>query len=1393
MMSTLFLYLLPLAALPVIFHLLFKGRVRVKRLPTLMFFTRIDPKMNSRRKIFKWLILLLRCAFLALLILALGRPVLQQLRAPGQSAARVVILDNSASMQGGGVGGSSLWQSALERGGDILRTGRGDDLSAVIGVVEDGFTKPSGLAATEKTERKLGAMQVTDGAGSIEKALERAVAMLSEHGSMTRQIHLISDFQKNQWQGVKPNVDSDITVVLHPLRHGQRSGSAVSIRGVGIGSGLRLAGQNVAVQLKLRADAGVSERIGFGYWQNNGMSGKAYAQVEGGREVLVGALLKDVLPGMNWYGLRLENHSGVSEAFGVFAAMDKRRVLLALSQERGRFIQRAFSPEGSGRLSGVVSEYVAPADLPGRLSDADVALVVVDAGGLNTVNGLKEFAARGGSVLVLPGSVNANIKSAEWHGGEYAGSAKTGKDIRLQLEDGSSVLSGVGGSELSGLGNVRINKMAKLELGKGSRVILATTDGQPVLSVKNYSEGRVILCSLNLDGTDSNFAYKPSFVVLMQSLVRLATGSGDDSRMHNVTAGKAINIAGLGGTLQVQELTAGSSTKLELKGLRSIPRRGVYAVQSKGGVWYVGVSPDFAESDDEYLELPEHKFSGLGEYKIAPLEGGAGLASWLSGLEGGFQLYPYLLVVALIMFALEGWLASGGGYAKSQKDVGARGCMALMVVNWYPAFDPAITVLIVLGLLIVTGMSVRKLYLNRGARIAVLIGVVRFLVLALLILAVFDPSFTVPSTKEHKSRVLLMVDDSESMSVARGESTRYAGASSAASKLVRDLPEFDFTFGVFDEQAKIVGQLPKQPSTSGTDFGRLYSWLRQVHAGGGFDHCVIISDGGDELPDVSEFPEFGVSILAVGASGGNDNVFIKELSAPSTVEPGEKILAKVILGADFTSNKFSGSLKNVTVNFERMEGDGKWKKLERKKIDLSSGSAALEFVSPVSGRGRFKYRVRLGKIAGDYNSFDNERAFTVESTDKKIRVLYFTTEFGRSYSSLRSALRTDAGVEFNALIRTVGGRYIYRKPSNSKGEMLKSFPDSVKELKEFDCIILGSFPADSLTRQQYKAIAEYVQSGGGLILMGGIHLAQLFSTDLKQILPWQQGNDAGLLSGEFDLRFSDPVAPSLQGFAKAVKDNNASLRSLSVVGSSSLMTEVLMSSMAMKREVPVLSLRQIKQGRVIGLATDSLWQLAQINAAMSKAVTDFWRQQIRSAARSEGKGGALAVSWDKPVYRPGERAEGEIVYSGDERVAFRAQLAGGGGKVSPQITTKSKNQAGISLNFPVGGEYRLNVQALDGGRVVGNIEQVFDVTLGLAEGAAIAVDIAGLERFAKSGGGIYASLSDYDDFRNRLRKNLQVRRKTENVRLVSYGPWYLVALLLCVCAEYYLRKRKGLV
>ena len=104
-LTPLFLVGLAGLAVPVILHLIQKERKNVVHFPSLMFLRKIPYQSVRRRRIRHWLLLFMRLAALALIVLAFARPFLRrsEIGASATGAREVVLLvDRSYSMGYGG-------------------------------------------------------------------------------------------------------------------------------------------------------------------------------------------------------------------------------------------------------------------------------------------------------------------------------------------------------------------------------------------------------------------------------------------------------------------------------------------------------------------------------------------------------------------------------------------------------------------------------------------------------------------------------------------------------------------------------------------------------------------------------------------------------------------------------------------------------------------------------------------------------------------------------------------------------------------------------------------------------------------------------------------------------------------------------------------------------------------------------------------------------------------------------------------------------------------------------------------------------------------------------------------------------------------------------------------
>jgi hypothetical protein len=195
-------FLLGLAALavPVLVHLTHRERKTVLRFPSLMFLERIPYQAVRRQRIRNILLFALRCAAIALLVLAFARPFLARRSALfGASAGArdvVILLDRSYSMAYG-----DRWTRARTAARRVVDGLSGEDRGAVI--YFDDAAAATGPLTSDRPALLAAIDSARPGAGGTryDAAMRLAGRILGDTARPRREVVLISDAQRAGWSG----------------------------------------------------------------------------------------------------------------------------------------------------------------------------------------------------------------------------------------------------------------------------------------------------------------------------------------------------------------------------------------------------------------------------------------------------------------------------------------------------------------------------------------------------------------------------------------------------------------------------------------------------------------------------------------------------------------------------------------------------------------------------------------------------------------------------------------------------------------------------------------------------------------------------------------------------------------------------------------------------------------------------------------------------------------------------------------------------------------------------------------------------------------------------------------------------------------------------------------
>jgi hypothetical protein len=192
------LFFLPLAALPLVIHLLRQNRARVITFPSVILLRSTRTKTWRRSRLQEWLLLLVRTMILLLLVMLMAGPSvkadLPSWLAPRETTLALVI-DNSASMSAI-EGDSSLLSQVRSSALKMVSTLSPDSRVSVI-CGSQGNKILCGLADPAEAARQAASIEQTDLGTDLAGAVLEADAVLENAGRTEASILIFSDLRKN--------------------------------------------------------------------------------------------------------------------------------------------------------------------------------------------------------------------------------------------------------------------------------------------------------------------------------------------------------------------------------------------------------------------------------------------------------------------------------------------------------------------------------------------------------------------------------------------------------------------------------------------------------------------------------------------------------------------------------------------------------------------------------------------------------------------------------------------------------------------------------------------------------------------------------------------------------------------------------------------------------------------------------------------------------------------------------------------------------------------------------------------------------------------------------------------------------------------------------------------
>jgi len=768
--------------------------------------------------------------------------------------------------------------------------------------------------------------------------------------------------------------------------------------------------------------------------------------------------------------------------------------------------------------------------------------------------------------------------------------------------------------------------------------------------------------------------------------------------------------------------------------------------------------------------------------------------------QSSWDLWTIVCIVAALVLALHAaikrpWEHQG----KHQADIiacllGATGILGTVAVLLVPPLRSPTCGLIWTFLLlsIVSGTFYRSLTTRLGRwRSGVLLGM-RIISLALLVPMLFEPVVRFVSTEKPQRPLMLMVDNSGSMSVpdVQNGPTRIQSVWQA---LRPQLPRLEqhfvpqiFSFATSASELKTPEALATLVADGkSTDLvGAVSTALSNATRDDAI--VVLISDGQDNTsPDVvgairaSRRP---INTVVVGSDQAEPaqmaNVAVDDVSAADDFVVGHESKIKALIR--------STALPDRVVDVKLAEVDAQGTPIGEVKTQklvlqpLPQGQP-VELPYKPTAVGVHRIAVWIDPIPGERTTADNRQEFQGLALDPRIKVLYIEGRVRPEYRELSRALNRDPNVELSTLLRIQQDRFA--AGGSVEGEPFTQMPTTPAQWKKFDVIILGDLDSSFLPPAQQSAIEQVIGDGGGLMMLGGestLGPGGYAGTAIEKTIPVNVGGkDAAQEKSEFVPRLTADGAshPAMEGltdwFGVEANPGTKTLPTLLgnvVVAGAKDSAEVL--AIHPDRPGPdgkpqvILAVEQYGKGRSAVFTADTTyrWYLPLRGMGQDSPYNRFWGQLVRWLAgedvRNRQRGAGVEALLNKSAFQLGETVHVRAMIrdeSGDAtryaQVNIALQRAGASGKPEQMPMPPVESHTGMySVEIPglANGDWTAEIVASKDGKELGRETIKFSVLPPADEMMKIAANPKLMAEIASATGGFAYPLSQFNDLADQL-------------------------------------------
>lgn len=744
------------------------------------------------------------------------------------------------------------------------------------------------------------------------------------------------------------------------------------------------------------------------------------------------------------------------------------------------------------------------------------------------------------------------------------------------------------------------------------------------------------------------------------------------------------------------------------------------------------------------------------------------------------------------------------------------------IADSYPLV--ALLAAVLIGLLWI-GPTGRRLTKGRRWTLAL----IRLALVLLIVGAGLRPTLVYSTSKKQPATVALMIDQSRSMSVADMASGRSRWdfvasaldqASPSLKRLAADIELNAYGFDVQTQRLIVEGGrplLPESPLGKETALGAAIDDVLRLEAGKRLLAVVLLSDGAqramaprDVAPQIMVgrmktlgTPLFTLTFGQARGLGQARDLAVKDL----LVSPTVFVKNELTIEGQVRIDGFVNRQLAVRLLFET--SPGKMTAVAEQTVSTAVDGALLpvklSYVPEIPGE--HKLTLEIVAQPGELVTTNNAMSTFVHVVKGGLNVLYIEGSRRVEAKFLRRALDSSPDIKVDYLFIDP------RRPNNTKP------PDFAERFTpgKYDVYLLGDIDSSAFSADEMKSLAEAVDRGAGMAMLGGFHSfgpGGYQNTPLADVLPVRAGKlERQELNGPIDLTLHIPGPLRLQptpiglmhfalnlGATRA--ESQAIWAQLPPLDGANRFTGLAMGAAVLADDQagsPLVVSQMYGNGRVMAIAVDSTWRWwMQGRPSIHKR---FWRQVVLwLAKRDQAQEGDIWIRLDKRRLNPGERVEFRVGANGPSGepmldADFELRATGPNGLNVPlRLVGQGEQTIGSFRETKSPGDYALELKASHRGEPLGETRARFLVAEQDLELDNPSADPATMQSIAGMTGGRALPPEELPALAEELLRRTEELESVQETKRTLWDTWPFFFCVVCLMGtEWFLRKRWGLV